>query len=204
MDTNMVLLALEDLPISNAVAEFGFELQFLKSLPGTLCCSWKHAEKNPSECLCYKIRSCIYKQQSLWPGWKPKCLLGCHEMKGMKICTCHHHFSHCLGWGSFVIPVTKSGSCCGVVGEAKELASSSTKHIHNSVSLSSSAPSAVPPPEPALKNIKAEDSWQKNSFLPDYWDQWSENVAQSHCGCPSSCWVPLQEFLLLMSEMISI
>lgn len=45
MDTNMALLALEDLPISNAVAEFGSELQFLKSLPGTLCCSCKHAEK---------------------------------------------------------------------------------------------------------------------------------------------------------------
>lgn len=38
MDTNMVLLALEDLPISNAVAEFGSKLQFLKSLSGTSCC----------------------------------------------------------------------------------------------------------------------------------------------------------------------
>lgn len=39
MDTSMVLLALEDLPISYAVADFGSELQFLKSLLGTSCCS---------------------------------------------------------------------------------------------------------------------------------------------------------------------
>lgn len=64
-DTSMVLLALEDLPISYAVAEFGSELQFLKSLPGTSCCSRKHAgKKPPSECLCCKIMGCIYKQQA--------------------------------------------------------------------------------------------------------------------------------------------
>lgn len=74
-----------------------------------------------------------------------------------------------------------------------EPTSSSTKHIHNSIPLSSSGPSAVPPPEPALKNIKAKDSWQKNLFPPGYGDKWFENVAQSQRRWLSSCWVPLQK-----------
>lgn len=74
-----------------------------------------------------------------------------------------------------------------------EPTSSSTKHTHNSIPLSSSGPSAVPPPKPALKNIKAEDSWQKYPFLAGCWDQWFENIAQSQCGWLSSCQAPLQK-----------
>lgn len=189
MDTDVVLLALEDLPIPYAVAEFGSELHFLKSVPGTSCCSWKHAEKKPSECLCCKIISS--SQAALTNS---RC---CGQVRDTSIARalCNAGRDGGLGSPAQLCHSCKHKWCCraaeGPWERNAEPISFSTKLMLHHPALSSSAPSAVPPPQPALSDTKAKGSWRARPSPP-----WLETAAQSWHGWLSSCWVPLQKSFL--------
>lgn len=149
MDTDVVLLALKDLPIPYAVAEFGSELHFLKSVLGTSCCSWKHAEKKPSECLCCKI--IISSQAALANS---RC---CGQARDTSIAWV---VCKAVRDGRLGAPAWLCHSCCkhkwccradeGPWKRNAEPISFSTKLMLHHPALSSSALSVLPPPQPAL------------------------------------------------------